>query len=73
MAKKKIEIEIKSWGIYSKWERESKELPKIKKFAEKIPAIEDIEFGYILHLKGAKGKMIDFVIKHPPLDRKSVV
>ncbi len=65
MAKKKIDIQIKSWGIYSQWDRSSKALPKITKFTETIPCELDIEFGYILHIKGAKGKVIDFTIKHP--------
>ena len=49
MAKKKIDIQIKSWGIYSQWDRSSKALPKITKFTETIPCELDIEFGYILH------------------------
>ncbi len=66
MAKKKIEINMKSWGIYTHWDRSSRELPKIKKFTHTIPSVVDIEFGYILHIKGAKGKQIEFVMKHPP-------
>ena len=66
MAKKKVEIEMISYGLYSQWDRSSKNLPKIKKFTHTIPAILDIEFGYTLQIKGAKGQQIDFIMKHPP-------
>lgn len=66
MAKKKIDIKIKSYGIYSQWDRSSKELPKLRKVTTDIPAELDVEFGYILHIKGGKGTMLEFVIKHPP-------
>ncbi|MGL5787379.1 MAG: DUF3859 domain-containing protein [Bacteroidales bacterium] len=66
MAKKKIDIKIKSYGIYSQWDRTSRELPKLRKVTTEIPAELDIEFGYILHIKGAKGTLIEFEIIHPP-------
>lgn len=66
MAKKKIEIKMQSWGIYTQWNRSSRELPRIRKFTQTIPAELDIEFGYILHIKGAKGELLEFVMKHPP-------
>ncbi len=65
MAKKKIEINIDSYGIYTKWERGSKALPKIRKFTKEVPAVLDIEFGYILEIKKGKGKKIEFCIDHP--------
>lgn len=66
MAKKKIDIKIKSYGIYSQWDRSSKELPKLRKVTTDIPAELDVEFGYILHIKGGKGTLLEFIIKHPP-------
>lgn len=66
MAKKKIDIKIKSYGIYTQWDRSSKELPKLRKVTTDIPAELDIEFGYILHIKGGKGTLLEFIIKHPP-------
>lgn len=65
MAKKKIDLKIKSYGIYTQWDKSSKELPKLKKVTAEIPAELDVEFGYILHIKGAKGTLIEFEIKHP--------
>ncbi len=66
MAKKKIETELYSYGIYSKWERNSKDLPKLIKITDQIPLELDIEFGYTIRIKGAKGKRIQFEIDHPP-------
>lgn len=66
MAKKKIDIKMLTYGIYTKWDRASKLLPKIKKHTKDIPAELDIEFGYTLRFLGAKGQKITFTIKHPP-------
>ena len=66
MAKKKIEVKIKNYGIYSQWDRESKDLPKIVEFTKKVPAQLNIEFGYILSIKKAKGLKLSFRIEHPP-------
>ncbi|MGL5771248.1 MAG: DUF3859 domain-containing protein [Bacteroidales bacterium] len=65
MAKKKIEFKIQNYGIYTQWERGSKDLPKIKKITTVIPAILDIEFGLVLQIKGGKGICLDFEIIHP--------
>ena len=66
MPRKKIDIKLKNWGIFTQWDRSSRELPKIIKHTHTIPSVIDIEFGYILHIKGAKGKEVEFVMKHPP-------
>ncbi|MFC2137590.1 DUF3859 domain-containing protein [Bacteroidota bacterium] len=65
MGKRKIDFIIESFGLYSKWDRNSKELPKIIEFITQIPAKVDAEFGYILHIKGGKGEKIEFIISHP--------
>jgi hypothetical protein len=66
MAKKKITAEIYSYGIFTSWERESKELPKIREITDRIPITPDVEFGCIIKIRGAKGKVIQFRIDHPP-------
>jgi hypothetical protein len=69
--KKRIDFEIVSYGIYNKWDKSSKDLPRIKEFAIQIPAITGTEFGLILLFKKAKGQQIDYVIHHPDfLDSK---
>lgn len=66
MAKKKISWELYSYGEYSRWERTSKKLPKLLKITDKIRIQPDIEFGYVIKIKGAKGKVVEFCIDHPP-------
>jgi len=66
MAKRKITWELYSYGIYSRWERSSKELPRLMDITDRIPVQPDIEFGYILKIIGAKGKKLEFCIEHPP-------
>ncbi|MBX2842220.1 MAG: DUF3859 domain-containing protein [Flammeovirgaceae bacterium] len=71
MAKKKAKFDLISYGRYSRWDRESNELPKIVDLTHKIPAIEDEEFGYIMEVKSAKGKRIYFMIEHPSFKDES--
>ena len=65
MAKKKPAITVRSYGIYSKWDSKSKDLPKIKEFTTDVPAEIDIEFGLILNIKSARGQKVAFCIDHP--------
>lgn len=66
MAKKKMLWELYSYGEYSSWERTSKELPRLLKITDKVQIRPDVEFGYVLKIKGAKGKQVEFRIEHPP-------
>lgn len=66
MPRKKLDIELYSYGIYEPWDRKSKAIPKLKKITSRVPIEPDIEFGYILKIKKAKGSRIEFVINHPP-------
>lgn len=66
MAKSKIVWELESYGIYSSWDKKAKELPSIQEHTWVLPARIGIEFGYILHIKHAKGKKITYCIEHPP-------
>ena len=67
MAKQKPEVTIVSYGIYSQWNEKSKSLPKIQKFDLTIPAIIDIEFGFITNIKKAKNKKLLYCIDHPKI------
>lgn len=71
MANPKPIVEISNYGIYDKWDAESKQLPKIKKFATTVEAIIDIEFGLVVNIKKAKGQKIRFCIYHPSLKDKN--
>lgn len=71
MPKIKPEFTIKSWGLYTAWNRESKELPKIIKHTQEIRAEIGVEFGFILAVKKGKGEMLEFLIEHPPFTDES--
>lgn len=64
---KKFSVEIESYGLYSKWNKESRGLPKIQEFTSTIHAVADNEFGMILRIRKGKGATIEYLIKHPPL------
>ncbi|KLN65795.1 MULTISPECIES: DUF3859 domain-containing protein [Vibrio] len=70
MAKRTPVVEMTSYGIYQEWDSKSKHLPKIQEFTTKVPADEEIEFGFIVNIKKAKGEVIDFCIAHPGIRGK---
>ena len=55
-----------SFGAYSKWDRESKNIPKIQQITTDIAAETGTEFGYVLQIKQGKGETLGFRIDHPP-------
>jgi hypothetical protein len=65
MGKRKPIFKMYSYGEYSKWDRDSKEIPKILNFSTEIEAEIGTEFGYVLHVKQAKGETLTFKIDHP--------
>lgn len=67
MAKIKPLVSMQSYGIYTHWDSSSKELPQIQSFTTKVPAKLDIEFGFIINIKKAKGEKIHFCIYHPDI------
>lgn len=62
---KSPQVRIKTWGIYSQWDKESKELPKILELTTRVEAVIDIEFGMVVNVIGAKNMPLDFCIDHP--------
>lgn len=68
MSKKKIDIELYSYGEYSRWDKSSKALPHILNISDTVDAEIGTEFGYVLKIKKAKGKLLEFRIIHPPFD-----
>ncbi|MCF7502244.1 DUF3859 domain-containing protein [Vibrio sp. L3-7] len=67
MAKRSVVVDMTSYGIYSKWDSKSKDLPKIQEFTTIVDAEIDVEFGYILNIKKAKGEKIRYCICHPDI------
>lgn len=66
MAKHRPEVKIESCGLYTPLDKESKELPKLIRFTDEIRCEPGVEFGYILHIKKARGMKLTFQIDHPP-------
>ncbi|MGY3569660.1 DUF3859 domain-containing protein [Vibrio paucivorans] len=65
MAKRSAIVEMTSYGVYSTWDSKSKHLPKIKEFTTDVYAEVDVEFGFIVNIKKAKGALIRYCIDHP--------
>lgn len=65
MPKRKPEVRMKSYGIYTQWNSDTKELPRILKFTTTVEATIDVEFGFVVNIKGAKNRELDFCIDHP--------
>lgn len=60
-----------SYGRYDGWDRESKELPRLLKITTEIEAALEVEFGYVLRIRGARNSKITFRIEHPPFNDSS--
>jgi hypothetical protein len=71
VSKKKPKIKLESFGRYSKWDKGSRQLPKILEFTHTIEAIEGNEFGLVLKIEGGKGIKLNYIIKHPPFKNES--
>jgi len=71
LGKKKIDIELFSFGEYTEWNRNSRKLPKIVNITDTIEAQIGTEFGYVLTIKKGKGKKLQFKIIHPPFKDES--
>ncbi len=56
---------MRTWGIYSQWDSGSKQLPKIVQVTTRVPAEVDIEFGFVVNVKGAKNQELEYCIDHP--------
>jgi hypothetical protein len=65
------EVEIISYGQYTRWDRESKELPELVSLTDSVKAGLDVEFGMIVEIWQAKGRFIQFRIDHPPFTDKN--
>ncbi|NRA37196.1 MAG: DUF3859 domain-containing protein [Planctomycetes bacterium] len=62
----RLQFSMRSYGIYESWDGDSKSVPRIKEFTTDIPCRIGIEFGYVLHLRHARGEKLDFEIDHAP-------
>lgn len=67
MAKKKMAVELYSYGTYTRWDNQSKKLPKLTNVTVLVVIEPGVEFGYVLKIKGAKGKVLSYRIDHPQM------
>ena len=65
MARQKPQVKLRSHGIYRHWDAKAKELPRIAEFTLRVPAVIDIEFGFVINVKGGKNKELYYCIDHP--------
>ncbi|EMI40567.1 DUF3859 domain-containing protein [Rhodopirellula sp. SWK7] len=65
MAKRKIEVRLRTHGIYSQWESGTKQLPRLYEVTTEVPAVVDVEFGFVVNIKNAKNQELYFCIDHP--------
>lgn len=65
MPKKKVEVRLRSCGIYEHWDPESSELPRFLEATSKVRAVIGVEFGLVINIQGAKNKQLHFCIHHP--------
>ena len=65
MAKRKPEIRIRTYGIYTKWDSDSKDLPKVAELTTSVRAVVDVEFGFVVNIRGAKNQKVRYCIDHP--------
>jgi hypothetical protein len=71
MAKQKSVYTILTYGTYDQWDEKSKSLPKITQFTTDIVAQENVEFGFTVNVKKAKGKKLTYTINHPDIPDKA--
>ena len=67
MAKRKPEVRIRTYGIYTKWDSESKDLPKVEEITTSVRAQIDVEFGFVVNIRGAKNQQLKYCIDHPDI------
>lgn len=67
MPKRKPAVSITNYGRYTTWNKTSRELPKLIEYTQIIDAVDGNEFGIVIEVKNLKGKILEFVIKHPPI------
>lgn len=70
MAKKKPRFRLKTYGIYTQWDSESRELPRVLEVTTRIPGVIDVEFGFVANVKGGKNIPLQFCIAHPGIKDK---
>jgi hypothetical protein len=64
-------VDIISFGRYTGWNKEDKELPVLDLLTDRIEGEVDVEFGIIVEIRKGKGRYIQYQIEHPPFQNGS--
>lgn len=59
-------VNVVSFGCYSAWNKEDKDLPALISLTDRISAQNGVEFGMTVEISKAKGRYIQYSIEHPP-------
>jgi len=59
------EVEIISFGEYTRWDLEDKSLPKLIELTEQVKTEIGVEFGMIVEISHGKGRFLQYRIDHP--------
>lgn len=65
MAKRKVEVRLRSCGIYTDWNKDSKDLPRFVEATRRVRAEIGVEFGFVVDIRGAKNQELTYCIDHP--------
>jgi len=65
MARLKPEFRLRTWGIYTPWDSSAKEIPSILEVTTRVPAVVDVEFGFVLNVRKGRTAELDYCIDHP--------
>ena len=60
------EVEIISYGRFTRWNSDDRELPELQELTNRIKAEIDVEFGMIIEIRQGKGRYLEYWIHHPP-------
>jgi hypothetical protein len=63
-------VDIISYGKYTRWNDDSRNLPELEELTHEVVAEIDIEFGMIIEIGQCKGRYLEFIIHHPPFKDK---
>ena len=56
---------MRTFGTYTRWDSSSKELPRFTECTTRIRAEVDVEFGFVVNVKGGKNQELHYCIDHP--------
>ncbi len=65
MAKRKVDVRLRSCGIYTDWDSNAKTLPRFVEATHRVPAEVGVEFGFVVDIRGGKNQELTYCIDHP--------